>query len=242
MVIKRKGMRKEGFAWLSKVAQDCDWDWTTAEKEYRLAIELDPNYATAHHWYAEYLALMGRLEEALAEMERARRLDPQSLIIATDKALILYYSRKYDLSMQEYLAVLEMDPNFPRVRGLMSVYVEKGMRTELLATVDKLERRGEKSPWEWGELVYYNGRAGRLAEARSALKKIEELNKKQPIDPLVFTFSYIGLNEKELALQYLEKAHTQHSIALTSMGVEPMYDSLRSEPRFQTLLERMNLK
>ena len=85
-------------------------------------------------------------------------------------------------------------------------------------------------------------RAGRLAEARSALKKIEELNKKQPIDPLVFTFSYIGLNEKELALQYLEKAHTQHSIALTSMGVEPMYDSLRSEPRFQTLLERMNLK
>jgi TolB-like protein/DNA-binding winged helix-turn-helix (wHTH) protein len=240
--VELDGTLAEAHTAMAVVAQDCDWDWTTAEKEYRLAIESDPNYATAHHWYAEYLALMGRLEEALAEMERARRLDPQSLIIATDKALILYYSRKYDLSMQEYLAVLEMDPNFPRARGLMSVYVEKGMRTELLATVDKLERHGEKSPWEWGELVYYNGRAGRLAEARGALKKIEELNKKQPIDPLVFTFSYIGLNEKELALQYLEKAYTQRSIALTSIGVEPWYDSLRSEPRFQTLLERMNLK
>ncbi len=116
------------------------------------------------------------------------------------------------------------------------------MRAELLATVDKLERGGEKSPWEWGELVYYNGRTGRLVEARSALKKIEELSKKQPIDPLVFTFSYIGLNEKELALQYTEKAYVQHSIALALIKVDPAYDSLRSESRFQTLLERMPLE
>ena len=75
------------------VAQNFDWDWVTAEKEYRRAIELDPNYATAHHWYAEFLALMGRFDEAFMEIERARKLDPLSLIVAADHGVILYYSR-----------------------------------------------------------------------------------------------------------------------------------------------------
>jgi len=231
----------EAHTSLALVAQDCDWDWTKAEKEYRRAIELDPSYATAHHWYAEYLALMGRFEEAQAEIGIARRLDPQSLIIVSDNGVILYYSRKYELSMQEYQSVLEMDPNFPRAVGLMNLYVEKGMRAELLATLGKLEREDVDSAWHWEQLAYYNARAGRMAEARRALRKIEELNKEQGVDPLVFALVYIGLNEKERALENLEKAYAQHSMSLTGAKVDPVYDSLRNERRFQTLLERMHL-
>jgi TolB-like protein/DNA-binding winged helix-turn-helix (wHTH) protein/Tfp pilus assembly protein PilF len=231
----------EAHTSMALVAQDCDWDWTTAEKEYRRAIELDPSYATAHHWYAEFLALMGRFEEAQAEIGTARRLDPQSLIIVSDNGVILYYSRKYELSMQEYRTVLEMDPNFPRAVGLMNIYVEKGMRTELLTTLGKLEQENVDSAWHWEQLAYFNARAGRVEEARRALRRIEELDKAQPVDPLVFAMVHIGLNEKEQALENLEKAYAQHSMSLTGAKVDPVYDSLRNEPRFKNLLQRMHL-
>jgi TolB-like protein/DNA-binding winged helix-turn-helix (wHTH) protein len=94
------------------VAQNLDWDWKTAEHEYRKAIELDPNYATAHHWFAEYLALMGRFDEASAEIEQARTLDPLSLIIASDHGVILYYARHYDQAIEQFRTVLEMDPTY----------------------------------------------------------------------------------------------------------------------------------
>ncbi len=89
---------------MALITENYDWDWQTAEKEYRRAIELDPNYATAHHWYAEYLSWEGRFDEALRESERARQLDPLSLIIAADKGAILYYARQYDRAIKAFRA------------------------------------------------------------------------------------------------------------------------------------------
>ena len=130
----------EAHTALAVLAQDYDWDWQTAEKEYRRAIQLDPNYATAHHWYGEYLGMQGRFDEAFHELEHARQLDPLSLIIAADKAVILYYSRDYGRSIEQFRAVLEMEPNFPRAYLVIGPYAEKGMFKEALAQMDVWEQ------------------------------------------------------------------------------------------------------
>ena len=103
----------EAHTSLALIAENYDWDWQTAGKEFRRAIELDPNYPTAHQWYAEYLAWQGRFDEALAESERARQLDPLSLIISADRAAILYYSRQYDRAIEQLRTVLDMESRFP---------------------------------------------------------------------------------------------------------------------------------
>src|SRR5215471_18634724 len=112
--IELDGNLAEAHTALALIVQNYDWDWQTAEKEFRRALELNPNYATAHHWYAEHLTWLGRFDEALSESERARQLDPLSLIIAADNGATLYYARQYDQAIAKFRAVREMDPNFPR--------------------------------------------------------------------------------------------------------------------------------
>jgi tetratricopeptide (TPR) repeat protein len=128
----------EAHTSLAVIAQDYDWDWQMAEKEYRRAIELNANYATAHHWYAEYLAYQGRFHEALAESERARELDPLSLIIAADNGAIFYFSRQYDRAIERFRAVLDMDPGFARAHLVILAYAQKGQFAAALADIRSL--------------------------------------------------------------------------------------------------------
>jgi Tfp pilus assembly protein PilF len=123
----------EAHTALALIIQNYDWDWTTAETEFRRAIELNPNYATAHHWYAEHLMWRGRFEEALRESERARQLDPLSVIIAADNGVILYCSRQYNRAVEKFRAAREMEPGFPRAEVSIAPYVEKGLFAEALA-------------------------------------------------------------------------------------------------------------
>jgi TolB-like protein/DNA-binding winged helix-turn-helix (wHTH) protein/Flp pilus assembly protein TadD len=233
------GNLAEAHTALALIVQNYDYDWQTAEKEYRRAIELNPNYATAHHWYAEHLAWMGRFDEALRESERARQLDPLSLIIAVDNGAILYFSRQYDQAIQEFRAVQEMEPNFPRVHIVVFAYVEKGMYAEALADTKNWREAGS-SPWFWSVLAYTYGRAGQQPEAQRALDKLLELNRRQQIDPSALIQVYIGMGNKDQAFVWLENAYSQHS-SLTTLKVDPIYDSLRSDPRFQDLLRRVGL-
>lgn len=223
----------EAHTAMAVIAQNFDWDWSTAEKEYRRAIELDPNYATAHHWYAEYLALMGRFDEAFVEIGRARQLDPLSLIITTDYGAILYYARQYDRAIEQFRAVLEMDPAFPRAAMLEYAYDQRGMYAESL---QDMARRPRVDSWFWGNLAYEYGRTGRQADAQHALEELQKLDRRQRVDPLAMAIAYIGMNNKDRALACLGKAYEQHSIALTALKVDPIYDPLRSDPRFQELL------
>ena len=135
----------EAHTSLALIAEIYDYDWQTAEKEYRRAIQLDPQYATAHQWYAECLSFQGRFPEALEESERARQLDPLSLIIATDHAAILYFARQYDRAIEQFRAVLAMEPNFGRAHMVVYVYVEKGMCPEALAETSRW-RNADDSP------------------------------------------------------------------------------------------------
>jgi TolB-like protein/DNA-binding winged helix-turn-helix (wHTH) protein/Tfp pilus assembly protein PilF len=225
---------------LALITENYDWDWQTAEKEYQRAIQLNPNYATAHHWYAEYLSFLGRFDEAFRESERARQLDPLSLIIAADNGAILYFSRQYDRAIVQFRAVLEMEPNFPRAHALVFAYAEKGLFAEALNDIEKW-RRVDDSPFTWAAQAYVYGRWGQQEQARRALKRFEELNRSQQRDSAAIAWAYAATGNKDQAFALLEKAYSQHSNALTTLKVEPAYDPLRSDPRFQELLRRVRL-
>ena len=221
------------------VAQDCDWDWATAESEYQRAIELNPNYATAHHWYGEYLGLMGRFDESRAEFERARELDPLSLIIQADTAVGLYYARDYDGAIRQFQAVLDLDSGFPRTGILPLAYVRKGKSDEAFAWLDT-KKWGDTEPWYWATTAYVDAHAGKPDDARIALDKLIRMNERQQVDPLYLANAYVGLNDRDHAFEWLGKAEALHSVSLTSLKVDPLYDPLRSDPRFAALLHEMN--
>jgi TolB-like protein/Tfp pilus assembly protein PilF len=231
----------EAHASLALITENYDWDWQNAEKEYRRAIELDPNYATAHHWYAECLALLGRFDEAFAEIAHARQLDPLSLIIATDNGAILYFSRQYDRAIEQFRAVLDMEPNFPRAHMLAFVYVGKGSYAQAIADLEKW-RRIDNTPYTWAAQAYVYGRWGQQEQARHALRKFEELSQKRQVDPEPgLLAAYVGMGDKDRVFAMFEKACAERSNVLDSLKVEPNYDPLRSDPRFQDLLRRVGL-
>ena len=230
----------EAHAGLAVIAQNYDWDWTTAEREYKRAIELNPNYATAHHWYAECLALQGRFDEAFSEMDRARQLDPLSLIVAADAGVIQYYSGQYDRAIEQLRTVKELEPGFPRAYMVIRAYAKKGMIGEAISEAETWNA-SDGTEWPLAALVLAYSGAGRTADAETALKKLEQLqqNRKLDIAPLATAYTAIGKNEQ--AIDALYEAYAEHSSAITGLKVDPIYDPLRSNPRFQQLLRQVRL-
>jgi TolB-like protein/DNA-binding winged helix-turn-helix (wHTH) protein/Tfp pilus assembly protein PilF len=234
----------EAHVALALILENYDWDWDAAEKEYRRAIELNPNYATAHQWYAELLMWRGRFDGAFRESEYARTLDPLSLIIATDHGSILYFSRQYDRAIEQFNSVLEMDPGFPRAHVVIDAYIQRGRYAEALADLE--EWRGTFSEgtgmWTlWSKSAYIYGRLGQKDKARAELTKLEAANRTQQIDPAALILGNIGAGNNQAALDWLEKAYAEHSNVLTTIKVEPAFDPLRGDPRFQELLQRVGL-
>jgi TolB-like protein/Tfp pilus assembly protein PilF len=230
----------EAHTSLALIAENYDYDWQTAEKEYRRAIQLDPQYATAHQWYAECLAFQGRFSEALAESERARQLDPLSLIIATDHAAILYYARQNDRAIEQFRAVLAMEPKFLRAHMVVYPYVEKGMFAEALAETDRW-RHGDGSPVSEVEAYVY-GRWGKQQQAERALAQWKQGSPGRPVSvTLAVLEAYIATGRNEDAVALIEKSYREHSNLVTSLKVEPALDPLRGDPRFQELLRGVGL-
>lgn len=236
------GNLAEAHTSLALIAENDDWDWQTAEKEFRRAIELNPNYPTAHQWYAEYLAWQGRFDEALAESERARQLDPLSLIISADRGAILYYSRQYDRAIEQLGTVLDMDSNSVRAHVILVLaYVQKGQFAQALADTEKF-RRTDDSPGLWAVESYVYGRAGQQVQSRRALAKFEQLNRHGHVDPAAMhVLAYAGMGDKEKLFIALQQASQERSNSLTALKVDPMYDPFRNDPRFQALLRRVGL-
>jgi TolB-like protein/DNA-binding winged helix-turn-helix (wHTH) protein/Tfp pilus assembly protein PilF len=222
------------------IVQNYDYDWQTSDREFRRAIELNPNYATAHQWYAEHLMWQGRFDEALAESQRARELDPLSLIIACDRGAIFYNSGQYDRAIEQFRAVREMDPNFGRANLIVESYEEKGMFSEALADIGK-HRSPDKDPWVLAELAGIYGSIGQPAQAQLWMTKLEAWNRRQPLSPAAFVRPTIGMGDKEKALQWLEKAYAQHDNSMVTLKVDPLYQPLRGDPRFQNLLSKVGL-
>jgi tetratricopeptide (TPR) repeat protein len=239
--VELDGNLAEAHTALALIVQNYDWDWKTAEQEFRRAIELNPNYATAHHWYAEHLTWQGRFEEALRESERARQLDPLSLIIAADNGATLYYSRQYDQAIAKFRSVRELDPTFPRTGVIRAAYVQKGLFSDAVEEIEKWRSLYGDQAWTWTELAYVYGRSGQQSQATYALQKLLEWDQRKPVDPAVVAWAYVGVGKKDQAFVYLEKAYIQHSMTLVTLKVEPRFDPLRDDPRYQDLLRRVRL-
>ncbi|MGB6875154.1 MAG: winged helix-turn-helix domain-containing protein [Candidatus Acidiferrales bacterium] len=231
----------EAHASLALIAENYDWDWQTAGKEFRRAIELDPNYPTAHQWYAEYLAWQGRFDDAFAESERARQLDPLSLIIATDHGALLYYSHQYDRAIDQFRTTLEMEPNFPRAHILMYAYVQEGRYSDALTDIKQWRRHGDFAD-AWAFEAYIYARSGKLAQARHAFGEFEHRNRDNPSDSIwIYIIVYAGLGDRDEFFAYLQEALQQHLNILTALKVDPVYDPYRSDPRFQAVLRKVGL-
>jgi len=236
------GNLAEAHTALALIAQNQDWDWRTSEKEYKRAIELNPNYATAHHWYAEHLMWMGRFDEALKESDKARQLDPLSLIIATDHGAILYFSRQYDGAIEQFRSVLQKEPNFDRAAAMIiCAYVEKKKFAQALTEVQIVRRLYGEGPWYWSWRAYIYGRAGQIERARREVEKLENVSRHEKREVATMLWAHLGMGNKEEALADLEKAYSEHINILTLLKVEPGFDPLRSDPRFQDLLKRVGL-
>ena len=231
----------EAHTALALIVQNHDWDWQRSEKEFRRAIELNPNDATAHHWYAEHLMWLGRFDEAQEESERAHQLDPLSLIIVADNGAILYFSRKYDAAIEKWLSVRDMDPGLIRAHLIVGAYVEKGMFAEALADNEKLRpTMSDASYLSWR--AYIHGRAGQPAEARQAIHELLEIQKTAAVDATAVALAFAGIGDKDQTLDWLEKAYTRRSSGLTTLKVDPAYDFLRGDPRFRGLRQRVGFE
>ncbi|MGA7633253.1 MAG: winged helix-turn-helix domain-containing protein [Terriglobales bacterium] len=232
----------DAHASLAMIKENYDYDWPGAEKEFRRALELDPQYATAHQWYAEFLSWQGRFAEAFAESEQARQLDPISLIGATDRASILYESRQYESALKQWRSVLDLDPTYDHAEHKMiPAYLQLGRYDDAIKVIDRWEAVGE-GPWMWGWKAAVYARAGHPDEARRALAKLEQSSGSPASREAPLLIAYLGTGQKERALELLQQMYAEHSNAVVQIKVDPMFDPLRSDPRFKDLLLRLGLE
>ena len=215
------------------------WDWNGAEAEFLRAIELNPSYASAHHWYAAYLNAMGRFEEAHTTQRQARDLDPHSLMLNMGGADSFFFSRNYDAAVKHLLLLLEQAPNFaPGHFNLGRVYTEAGMldrAVECFEKAVKLSRNHVALP----ALAHAYALSGRKDEAKAVLgQAVEEFAERYVPAPMLARV-HLGLGEPELALDCLEKGLEERSYWMVFLNTDPVYDPIRFESRFQQLLDRM---
>jgi TolB-like protein/DNA-binding winged helix-turn-helix (wHTH) protein/Tfp pilus assembly protein PilF len=234
------GNLAEAHASLAVMARNYDWDWETAEKEFRRTLALDPNYATGHHWYSEDLAFRGLFDESFEEFERARQLDPLSLIIQADHAVSLYYARQYDRAIAQFRAVGAVEPDFNRVHMVALAYAQQGRFSEALADVAAWPHLKDSDlVWIWCERAYIFGRAGRRDEAQRDLDELLRYNRHHRLDPMIYVTPYVGVGDKDQAFAWLEKSIAVHSPGLVALKVDPVFDPIRSDPRFEAVLRRV---
>jgi tetratricopeptide (TPR) repeat protein len=229
----------EPHATLGMLAMNVDWDWSEAERQFKRSIELNSNYATAHQWYGEFLAYMGRFDEAVAEIKRAQELDPLSPIISTDVAKVYALARRYDEAIEQYQRVLEMDPSFGQAHGLLGiVYSLKGKHADAVRELRQIKDL-EDDPACMSWLVYVYGMAGRRDEAQRVLSQLGELSKRTYVSPFWMAIAHTGLGEKDQVFKCFERVFEEraHGGAIT-LKVNPIWDGLRSDPRYSELLRR----
>jgi len=217
---------------------ELQWNWSGAEAESKRAIELNPNISLAHNIYALLLSVLGRSAEALAENKRAQELDPLRVALKSNQAKALLFARRYDEAIQVAQAAIKLDPTFPNAHWcLAEIYAKTGNYNESVSEYQKTIELDGPLPTHLCFLGYAYGLAGRHSDALAVLKRLKTTDKY--VSPTELAVLYIGLGDKESALQSLERAYAERDPRLDELKVEPYFDSLRSEPRYQELVKKM---
>ena len=228
---------------LAFVEMHYEWNFRKAEQEFKRAIDLDPNYSTAHEWYAFDLLAMGRPEEAIAEIKQAQQTDPLSAIVNTDFAEVLYFARDYDGALQQARATIEMDPNFAHAhRVLGRTYDQKKMFPEAIAEGKRAVALTGEDTWMLLDLAQTYALAGNKGEMRNCLQRAANASPGGKFrDAASMAEIYATLGEVDRAFQVLEARYAQRDGALILLNADPDFDSLKSDPRFKVLTQRVGL-
>jgi serine/threonine-protein kinase len=243
VALKSDSNLAEAHTSLASIKAVTDWDWQGAENEYRRAIELNPNYPTAHHWYAAHLLLLGRLDQALSEIKKAQQLDPFSLGINKDYAVILLFSRRYDEAIEQSRKTLAIDPGFL----VMSTYIAQAYELKQLypEATAVLEKAHAAAPSD-GEITYGLGQVyamvGKKAEAVKILTELNQPSRENLYLPKEAALLYSLLGDKDKAVAILEKAYENHYLSVAEIKMDPRFDHLRSDERVAELLRRLGLQ
>ena len=233
----------EAHASLAHVLMNYDWNWSEAEKEFKRSIELKPDYATAHQWYAiHYLTATGRLEEAVQEMKKALELEPASLVMNTFMGATLYYAGRYDEAIDQCRRTIEMDPNFAVAHWHLGLaYEQKQVFDAAIEEFQKAISLSGGSPLMKAALGHAYAKSQKKHEANKILGELNELSKQQYVSPYEVATIYVALGNNEQAFQLLEKAYTEHSFHLVYLNVWPQFKSVSLDSRFQGLVQRVGL-
>ena len=236
------GTLAEAHTSLAMVHLLYDWDLAACEKEFRRAIELDPNYTAAHHWYSHCLLPLGRTEESLAESKRALELEPLQLVVGLHLGWHYLYARQYDQAIEQFRKTLELDPAFPQAQRYAAwAYLQKGMHPEAIAALRSALNSLERDPEIEGELGHALAVAGRRAEALAILEGLGHLSATRYVSPYSVALVHAGLGNRDQALAWLDKAYAERSDYMPYLRLEPMLDGLRSDHRFAALVRRVGL-
>ena len=232
----------EAHTSLAFVTYAFDWDWAAGEREFLRAIELDPSYVTARSWYSGYLGLIGRTNEGIVEAERARALDPLSLIGTYQVGLLHYLARHYDEAEEFALKTLEIDANFPSGRRLLGqVFAARGRHAEALVEFQRLNDRSRGNWLHMALLAQGHGRTGDRVRARAIIDGMIEASTTRFVPPAQIAMAYVGLDDRDAAFAWLERAREEHSQVLTFLKMDPMFDILRGDARYPELIRRIGL-
>lgn len=232
----------EAHASMAYVKTYYDWDWAGAEQEYRRTFELNPNHAKAHYSYSRFLASLGRIAEAQAELKRSQDLDPLSLEVQANAGVILYFGRQYDEAIQELRKTNELDPHLAvPYWGMALCYEQQGKYEEAITQFQKTIESSGRSSNFIASLGHAFALAGRRSDADKILLELKDKKKKHYISSYQLSVVELGLGHKEEAITNLESAFQERSTLLAYLKMDPRFDPLRSDPRFQSLLRRIGL-
>ncbi len=242
MALEFDSTRAEAHTTLAHIHLEFDYDWEAAEREYLRAIEIDPEYSIAHHWYGGFLSAMGRHQEALQQAETARTLDPLSLIIQTWMGLRYYFAGDYDAAIAEYGKALELDRDFaPAHWHLGWAYAQTGQFKKAVAEAERaLALDGENLVY-LASLGHAYARAGRMGEARATLVRLERASSSRHVSAYHVAAIHVALGDSGSALDWLERAYEERSPWMAYTAVDPRFEALRSSDRFESLLRKVRL-
>ena len=241
--IEIDGSLAAAHASLAHVKTNYEWEWAEAERLWRKAIDLEPEYATAHQWFGiHYLVPMGRLPEAIAEARRARQLDPLSAVFNSFVGAALYFARRHDEAIEECRKAIDLHPDFGVAHWYLGrAYLQKGRTREALAELQKAVTLSGGSPLMKGSLGVGYALAGDRAAAERTLAELEQLRAESYASALDLADIHVALGDPERALQWLGEAADERSFHLIYLKVWPELDPLREDPRFEALVLRLGL-